>query len=160
MSTTGAGVAPAKVPGTPIQKNTLLVIGGWFSIAFAVFQISGIWWPASAIRWFGGPAEMSVTRPVIYALLCLVVGLGVAVFGFYALSGAGKVARLPLLRTMVTTVTVVYLLRGLLLFPQLPTIIRYPTLWRFAEFSLISLIVGFVHLGGLVKLYRYGRPGE
>ncbi len=158
MSATGAGVAPAKAPGASIQKNTLLVIGGWFSIAFAVFQISGIWWPPKAIAWFGGPDQMSINRPVSYALLCLVVGVGVAVFGVYTLSGAGKMARLPLLRTMVTTVTVIYLLRGLLLLPQLPSIIKHPTFWRFGLFSLISLAVGFVHLGGLVKLFKYGRP--
>ncbi len=159
MSISSAAVAPAKTSAL-IQKNTMLVVGGWFSLAFAVFQISGIWWPASAIKWFGGPDQMSINRPVSYALLCLVVGLGVAVFGLYTLSGAGKIARLPLLRTMVTIVTVIYLLRGLLLFPQLPFIIQHPTFWRFALFSLISLTVGFVHLGGLVKLFRFGRPGE
>jgi hypothetical protein len=71
---------------TLTEKNTLLFVGGYFSLAFAVFQISGVFWPPNAIKYFGGPAELSQTLPVIYALLCLGVALIVAVFGIYAFS--------------------------------------------------------------------------
>lgn len=160
MNGTGAGVAPAKAPETGGKRNVLLLAGGYFSLAFAVFQISAIFWPPNVIRYFGGPAEMSVTKPVSYALLCIVVGLVVAVFGFYALSGAGQIRRLPLLRTVVTTAAVIYLLRGLLLLLQIPMVVKHPGLMRFAVFSAISLCVGFAHLGGLLGLYKHGRPAE
>jgi hypothetical protein len=158
MSATGA--APAKLQSTPYSQNPLLLIGGYFSLLFAVFQISAIFWPVKVIKYFGGPAELSQTRPITYAILCLVVGAIVAVFGAYALSGAGKIRRLPLLLTMLTAITVIYLLRGLLLIPQITFVVRHPGFLRFAVFSLIALIVGLVHLGGLIKLLKFGRPGE
>jgi hypothetical protein len=141
-------------------KNTLLLVGGYFSLAFAVFQISGVLWPPAAIKYLGGPAELSQTRPVIYTLICIVVAAIVAVLGLYALSGAGKIRRLPMLRTVITVITVIYGLRGLLLIPQMPVVIKNPGLMRFALFSVISLCVGFVHLGGLIKLFKQGRPSE
>jgi putative oxidoreductase len=160
MNTTVTESARAKSPETLTAENTLLLAGGCFSLAFAVFQISAVFWPPNAIRYFGGAAELSQTRPVIYALLCIVVAAIVAVLGLYALSGAGKIRRLPLLRTAITAMTVIYVLRGLLLILQMPEVIKNPTLMRFALFSGISLCVGVVHLGGLIKLFRRGRPGE
>lgn len=157
MNSTGTGVAPVRVPELPVRKNGSLVVGGWFSLAFAVFQLSAIFWPPSAIKWFGGPAEMSQTRPVAYALLCIVCGLFAAAFGVYALSGAGKIKKLPLLRTGLIIVTAVYLLRGVLLFMQFPFLIKNPELWRFGLFSAIALVVGLVHLAGVVRLFENGR---
>jgi hypothetical protein len=160
MNPAGTGSARAKRPETSAEKNTPLLVGGYFSLAFAVFQISGVFWPPNAIKYLGGPSELSQTRPVIYALLCIVVAAIVVVLGLYALSGAGKIHRLPLLRTVITAMTVIYVLRGLLLIPQMPVVIKNPDLMRFAVFSVISLGVGFVHLGGLIRLFKQGRPGE
>jgi putative oxidoreductase len=159
MNLTGTGTAPAKSPDTSTERNTLLLVGGYFSLAFAAFQISAVFWSPNAIKYLGGPAELSKTRPVIYALLCIAVAAIVAVFGLYALSGAGKIRRQPLLRTILTITTLIYVLRGLLLIPQLPIVIRQPGLIRFAAFSVISLCAGFVHLGGLIKLLKRGHPG-
>jgi hypothetical protein len=136
------------------QRNVPLLIGGYFSLAFAVFQISAIWWPQPVLRYFGGPEQLSRQRPLAYALLCLGVGIAVAVFGVYALSAAGQLRRLPLLRTLVTTVTVIYLLRGLFAVPQIPSVLRHPEYLRVLVFSLIALTVGLVHLAGLVRLFR------
>ena len=160
MGATGkaAGAAPAKSQPTPLKSNTLLLVGGYFSIAFSIFQLSGIWWPARGIKYFGGPAELSIHRPVAYAFLCLVVAAVVAVFGCYALSAAGKIRRLPLLRTVLTAVTAIYLLRGLLVIPQAQFVFKHPEQLRFAVFSLIALIIGLIHLGGLLTFLKHGRP--
>jgi len=147
-------------PEKAALHNYALLAGGYFSLAFALLQVSGIWWSPSAIKYLGGPADLSVQKPVVYAALCLVVAAGVAVFGLYALSGAGKIRRLPLLRTGLIIITVIYLLRGLLAIPQLPIVLRHPNLMRFLVFSLISLGVGAAYLAGVMYLYRYGRPGE
>ena len=138
-------------------KNALLLGGGYFSLAFAVFQISGVFWPPRAIKYLGGPWQLSQTRPIVFALLCIVIAVIVAIFGLYALSGAGKIRRLPLLRTVVTATTAIYLLRGLLLIPQIPFVIKYSGVMRYALFSAIALGVGLVHLGGLIKLYKQDR---
>lgn len=70
-------------------RNMMLIVGGCFSLAFAVFQTSGIWWSPEAVKYLGGPAEMCATNRPLYAVLCVVVAAGAAAFGFYALSAAG-----------------------------------------------------------------------
>jgi len=157
-SAENAASVPSSKPGP--RHNSMLLIGGCFSLAFAVFQVSAIWWSASAIRYFGGPAQFSTEKPFAYALLCLGVAAMAAVAGLYALSGAGKLPRLPLLCTVLIAVTVVYVLRGLLIVPQTRFVLKHPELARFVVFSAISLCVGLVHLGGVVGLFRRGRPDE
>jgi len=157
MSSSGTTASsPTLAPAA--KHNYLLLAGGYFSLGFAAFQLSAIGWPARAVRYFGGPAEMRIATPVRYAALCLAIAATVAVFGLYALSGAGKVRPLPLLRTALLFVSGVYLLRGLLIIPQMPIVLKHPSLVRFVVFSAISLSVGLVHLGGVVQLYRRGRP--
>lgn len=158
MSSSGI-LAPPPAAKTAPMHNYALIAGGYFSLAFAALQVSGIWWSPSAIRYLGGPADLSVQKPLVYVLLCIVFGAVVVVFGLYALSGAGQIRRLPLLRTGLITTTAIYLLRGVLFIPQLPVVWKHPDLVKFLVFSLISLCVGVVYLAGVVYLYRHGRPG-
>ena len=139
-----------------LKPNTLLLIGGCFSLAFAVFQISAIWWPPDVMRYFGGPVTMQAARPGLYAAVCVVFGAVVGVCGLYALSGAGKISKLPLLRTVIGITTAVYLLRGLMVITIAMLIFKYPDkhLGRFLVFSMIALCVGLVHLGGAIRLFR------
>jgi hypothetical protein len=151
MNTTDAGTAHKSIL---VRRNALLLVGGYFCLAFAAFQISAVFWPPSAIRYLGGPAELSRARPVVYISLCVGIAIVVAILGLYDLSGAGTLRRLPLLRTVVTATTSIFVLRGLLFIPQLPVVMRHPGLMRFALFSLISLGVGVIHLGGVIKLFK------
>lgn len=153
MTTSPAVPAPAV-----LKHNYYLLLGGWFSIAFTILQISGIWWSIKGIRYMGGPAKLALEQPTRYALLCIGLGIVTALFGLYALSGAGVIGKLPLLRTALIVITVIYLLRGLLLLPQIPFVLKHLDLIRFLVFSVIALCVGLVHLGGVVKLFRQGRP--
>jgi hypothetical protein len=157
MSSSGTSVFSSTSVPTP-RHNYLLLAGGYFSLGFSAFQASAIGWPARAVGYFGGPAELRIEKPIQYALLCLAIAAIMAVFGLYALSGAGKIRRLPLLRTVLIAVTAIYLLRGLLIIPQAPYVLTHPGLVRFVVFSAISLVVGLVHLGGVVQLCRHGRP--
>jgi len=143
------------------RRDPALIAGGAFSLVFALFQASAVFWPTRWIAALGGPVELSRTKPVLYAALCLVIALVVAACGVYALSGAGVLRRLSGVRTVVTATTAVYLVRGLLLVPQLPVLARHPEAWRFGAFSVIALAVGVVHLVGTIRLYREGRtaPG-
>jgi putative oxidoreductase len=142
------------------KKRALLLGGGYFSLAFALFQISGIFLPYNMIKYFGGPAEFSQTNPVAFAFMCIVITAIVAVFGLYALSGAGRIRQLPLLRTVITVATAIYILRGLLLIPQIPVVLKQPSLVRFLLFSIISLCAGLVHLAGLLALFNRGNPSK
>ena len=144
----------------PSMHNYLLVVGGCFSLAFAALQISGIWWSPQAIRYLGGPVDLSVKEPALYAFLCLAFALIVALFGLYALSGAGQIRRLPLLRTALIIVTLIYLLRGLLVIPQIPVVMRHPSLFWFLIFSVISLAVGVVYGAGVLVFISARPPGR
>lgn len=141
------------------HRNDLLLAGGCFSVAFALFQVSAIWWPSKVVAYFGGPVRLQAESPGIYAAVCILVGLMVAVCGLYAWSGANMVRRLPLLRTVVTATTVVYLLRGMQVVSDVILINRYPEqpLGRFLVYSSIALAVGLVHLFGTVRLFRSTR---
>jgi hypothetical protein len=141
-----------------VNKKAFLLGGGYFSLTFAVFQLSGIFWPADAIKYFGGPAELSVTQPILYTFSCIIVAAILAVLGIYALSGAGRIRPLPLLRTVITATAAIYLLRGLLLIPQILVVIKHPSLARFLLFSIISLCVGLAHLAALPSLFKRANP--
>lgn len=72
-----------------------------------------------------------------------------AAFGAYALSGAGRVRRLPLLRVGLVLIGAVFTLRGLALFVELGQIASGAGIApRMAVFSLVSLITGVAFLAG------------
>ena len=44
------------------NTNYYLICGGIFSLAFAIFQVSAIFWPPEFISYFGGPTKMQATN--------------------------------------------------------------------------------------------------
>ena len=78
-----------------------------------------------------------------------------AAFGAYALSGAGRIRRLPLLPVALVLIGVVFTVRGLVLFPQLVQLAMgtgAPP--RMAVFSLVSLVTGVAFLAGTLPRWR------
>lgn len=132
------------------NRNIFLLIGGLFSLSFTVFQLSAIVWPPALLSYFDGPVKMQAEYPLMYVISCIFVGALVAVAGLYALSGAGFFRRLPLLRTGLVIITVVYIYRGLGIIYD----IRIQGPPRLAVFSLIALCVGLIHLMGVIRLFR------
>ena len=135
------------------KSNYYLLFGGFFSLAFAIFQVSAILLPPDLLAYFGGPVELQAEKPIIYALVCLVIGIIIAISGIYALSGAGKFRRLPLLRTMLIVITTTYILRGLSIIFDIIYMINHPELnfLHFVVFSLIALCIGIIHLIGVIQ---------
>lgn len=138
------------------NRNPYLQIGGLFSLAFALFQVSAILWTPDVLRYFGGPVTMQAENPVLYIFVCIFVAAIVGACGLYALSGAGKFRRLPLLRTILVAITVIFILRGLELVADLAIMREHPErdLVRFAVFSVIALCVGIVHLIGVIRFFK------
>ncbi len=141
------------------KSNPYLVIGGLFSITFAVFQLSAIFWNDELLKFFGGPVTMRAQSPVVYILACVFIAAVVALFGLYAFSGTGKIRRLPFLRTMLIVITVLFLVRGGELYIDVKLMNAHPELdlVRFAIFSVIALCAGIVHLLGVVRFFRLNR---
>ncbi len=145
---------------THVPRNYWLFGGGIFSLAFAVFQITAIWWNKDLLQWFGGPVPLMLEHFWKYVALCVIFGALVAGMGIYALAGAGKMPQPPLLRTVLIVTTVIYLLRGLIAIPQAPIVLKHPEFARYLWFSVIALAMGVVHLIGTVQLFRRGRPNR
>jgi hypothetical protein len=141
------------------KQNIYLFIGGLFLFCFAVFQLSAIWWGKEMMIYFGGPVKMQEENPFTYALLCIFVAAIIAAAGLYSFSGAGKFRKLPFLRTVLTAITVIFFLRGLMIILNIGIIIRHPeeNLIRFAVYSLIAIIVGVIYLTGLIKFLKQRR---
>ena len=94
------------------KKLWLKVAAGW-SFFMAICQTLISVWPAAA-TYFQAPPSLLENRWQLFwmgegAALVLVV------FGLYALSGAGSIRRLPLLRLGLIGISSLFLLRGLFL---------------------------------------------
>jgi len=96
------------------------------------------------------------------AALTLLFAAGFAMLGLYALSGAGRVRPLPLLRTGLVAAATVYLLRGLLLVPGLVALAAgrpgHPP--RALLFSAVALAIGICPAAGLVTGWSGRSPGR
>lgn len=105
-------------------------------------------------RYFGAGEEMArladrgSPKP---ALITLAIAAVLAAWSAYALSGAGLIRRLPLLRTALLLISTVYLLRGLALVPILAMNGRADafTWWS----SLIVLAYGIVYGLGTIRAW-------
>jgi hypothetical protein len=89
-------------------------------------------------------AERGLLEP---ALIALAIAAILAVWAAYAFAGAGLIRRLPLMRTALVAIAIIYLLRGLVLVPLLavrPEQVAGFTLWS----SLIVLAYGLCHAIG------------
>ncbi len=134
-----------------MDRRLWLKVAAGLSFFMAACQAIISVWPAAA-AYFGAPPGLLNDR-----VRLLVVGGGAALipvlFGLYALSGAGVIRRLPLLRTALLIVGSVFLLRGLFI------IITFLVALGFLEgrlflagvaSHLVFLAAGIVFLGGAV----------
>ncbi len=132
-----------------------LITGAAFSALAALAHLGCIVFGAPWYRAMGAGEKMARMaaagswRPAIVTAFIAAV---LATWSLYALSGAGVIPRLPLLRTALCLITGVYLLRGLAGFP----LVFYP-LGRSAPFwlwsSAICLAIGLVYLAGLRQVW-------
>ena len=135
-------------PGTP-----WLVAGGWLSAAASLLHIGCIIGGEKWYRFFGAGEEiaMAVAAGKMWPhLLTLGIAVVLAIWAAYAFSGAGRMRRLPLLRTGLVVITAIYLLRALLLLPAL--VINPGVLTTFdVVSSLIVLVYGLAYALGTVR---------
>lgn len=93
------------------SKNIVLLFAGILSFCAAIFQLVISLVP----KWsaFFGAGDELVSQPLVLLVLGLVVAVLLAAWGFYGLSGAGLIRRLPLLRVVIFVVGAIYIFRGL-----------------------------------------------
>ncbi len=102
--------------------NKWLLAGGLLSTLAAFLHLGIIAGGPEWYRFFGAGermarmAEQGSPRPT---LITIGIALILFVWAAYAFAGAGLIRRLPLMRTALVTITTLYLLRGMILFPAL-----------------------------------------
>lgn len=130
------------------RPNYWLIAGGCLSLAAAVLHLAVIAGGPDWYRFFGageGMARAAERGELTPHLITLGIALMLAVWAGYAFAGAGLIRRLPLMRTALVAISVVYLLRGLVIVPML--LLAEPTpfgVWS----SLIVLAYGIAYAVG------------
>ena len=97
-----------------------LVAGGWLSLAAAILHLACIVGGPDWYRFFGAGEEMAraaARGSLVPPLLTFGIAALLTLWAAYAFSGAGKMRRLPLLRTALVVISAIYLLRSLALVP-------------------------------------------
>ncbi len=136
--------------------NVFLLVGGMLSAIAAVLHVGIILGGAPWYRFFGageGMARAAEAGRLYPAIVTTWIALVLAAWSAYALSGAGLLQRLPLLRPALALITLVYLLRGLAILP-LVSLARANSTPFLVWSSLICLVYGLVHAIGLMQVWK------
>jgi len=141
------------------MKNQWLILGGILSFAVALLHVIIIFIGAPAYRYFGAGEDMATAAEsgsAFPALLTLFLVAIFAIWGFYGLSGAGVIRRLPLLEIALILIGAVYTLRGVAVFQQLFQIATssVEVAPREIVFSLVSVVIGVAYLIGTISNWR------
>ncbi|MDQ3723639.1 MAG: hypothetical protein M3376_11405 [Actinomycetota bacterium] len=136
------------------MKSRALRIAAWSNIAIAAAHAIGLIWAWSFFRAVGIDHEMrelatqGAALPYVLTVTTAAVFL---VFGLYALSGAGDLRRLPLLRTALAAIAAIYLFRATL-YGGIAALLDGdgPQI----AFAAIALIIGLCYAGGAIAYRR------
>ena len=125
------------------------MLGGVASMLIAALHVALVIRP-QAYRYCGAAelAQLAEQGSPFTMLVTIGLALMFAAWGAYALSGAGLIRQLPLLRTVLVAIGVIYILRGLLLPSELVKVLLSGYPFRFVAFSTGSLAIGLLYLVG------------
>lgn len=133
------------------STNKLLAVGAALSGFAALMHLACLVVGAPLFRLLGAGEQMAqlhLSGHWYPTVATLVIASVLTVWSAYALSGAGLIRKLPLLRTVLSAITAVYILRGVAF---VPVMAYFPgnsmTFWVVS--SSICLLLGIVHLVGL-----------
>lgn len=127
-----------------------LVAAGWMSVIASLLHVACIFGGPDWYRFFGAGEAMALADQRGEWFPAVITGFIAAILGIWALfafSGAGKFARLPLLRTGLVAISAIYMVRALALIPA--HLIRPDLTDSFAVWSsLIVLAYGLAYTIG------------
>jgi hypothetical protein len=131
-----------------IPKSCLL-LGGVASFLIAVLHLALVFKP-QWYRHFGAAelAQLHKQGSLFTVLVTSGLALMFVAWGAYALSGAGVIRQLPLMRTVLIAIGAIYILRGLLLPSELVKVLTSGHPFRSVVFSTGSLVAGLLYLFG------------
>ncbi len=101
-----------------MNKNAyLLILAGVLSFYAALFQAVIGFVPKWSAAF--GAGDVLASNPTLLLISALLVALLLVIFGFYGLSGAGIIRRLPWLRLGLLVIGLLYSLVGIYFIPQM-----------------------------------------
>lgn len=147
-------------PAPPSRGRPWLIAGGALSFGAAALHLAIVAGGPDWYRFFGageGMARMAERGDARPAVMAVGIALILCLWGLYALSGAGLVRRLPLLRTALLLISAIYLLRAAWL-PFLllarPALVDAFWIWS----SAIVAAYGATYAIGTARAWRSLRP--
>jgi hypothetical protein len=131
------------------MREPFLILAGCLSALAALLHLAVIFGGPDWYRFFGageGMARMAERGMIQPTLITLGITAVLAIWAASAFSGAGLIARLPLLRTGLVVITLIYLVRGLII---VPAVVMNREINAFGWWSsLIVLVYGLTYLVG------------
>lgn len=140
---------------TSASVNPALVVAAILSALAAALHVAIILKGAPWYRFFGAGEDMARAAEMgrrFPAIVTAAIAIVLALWSAYALSAAGALPPLPLLKPAISAITLVYLLRGLVLVPVL-VMPRGPSTTFFMWSSIICLVFAATHLVGLLQVW-------
>jgi len=132
-----------------------LTLGSIASFLITLLHLALVFKP-QWYRYFGADelVQMHEKGSPFTVLVTLGLALMFALWGAYALSGAGVIRQLPLLRISLIAIGAIYTLRGLMFPSEIVNVLQSGYPFRFVVFSSGSLAIGLLYLVG--TLMRQG----
>lgn len=139
------------------EPNTPLVIAACLSAVASLLHVCIVIGGAQWYRFFGAGERMASAAAdgrSYPAVVTSGIAAVLALWSAYALSGAGIIEPLPLLKLALIVITSIYLVRGLAIVPLL-TFARSKSTPFLLWSSLICTVYGAVHLLGLAQVWPH-----
>jgi len=144
-----------------ISATNQLIVAACLSFFAALMHIAIIFGGAEWYRFFGageGMAQLAEAGDHKATFITLAIAAVLAVWGLFALSGAGVIFKLPLLKLALILISLVYLVRGLAGF-VLPFVSHHPaiaansvTFWLVS--SAVCMLFGLFYLFGTINNWQ------
>lgn len=134
-----------------MKRNIPLLVGGILSLLLSLLHLGMIYVGAEAYEYFRAGSEMvAMARSGSYAPSLVTLGVATVLFLFslYGFSGSRAIPALPFLRWGLIGIGAIYILRGAVLFLQIPGYFPESEM-RDIIFSSVSLLSGILYLVGL-----------
>ena len=145
-----------------MEGSDQLIIAGCLSFIAAILHIAIVIGGPDWYRFFGAGeamAQSAASGSLQPTLITLGIAALLTIWGLYALSGAGVIGPLPLLKIGLGLITGVYLLRGIAGL-TLPFVSKHPaitqnsiTFWVVS--SIICCVFGVFHLLGIINRWEH-----
>jgi len=139
------------------SRNPWLIVGGCLSLAAALLHVGVIAGGPDWYRFFGAGEEMAraAERGLwMPHLVTLGIATGLVIWALYAFAGAGLIRRLPLMRTALVVISLIYLVRGLLIIPVMMKLSLAEAPFDYWS-SLIVLVYGLAYAVGTWRAWPY-----